>query len=359
MKINELIKDKRQELGLTQAYIADYLGVSVQAVSKWEKGASYPDIILLPVLARLLKMDLNTLFSFNESLTESEINQFLSKLVANMKAPQDFDNVFEMGIQKVRQYPNCELLARNVALLLEQFLIIHKIENRSKFQEHIDQIYEKVLNSNDQQLRNETILIRIPFLLEAKDYDKAETMINGLPDSSLDKRVWQAEVYLKQERFSEAEEIYEKKLIDIVDDLHMVLWGLSLTSIHQNQFENADYYANTHKWVMKLFDLPDYTNYIVQLDITMARKDVNNGIHVLKQLFNAFKTIHEPSSNPFRLVMEKYNTLKLEDDSTISDLLTDSWIKEIKHSVEFESIRHHSEFDKLILAFEKESEGEN
>jgi len=357
MKINDLIKEKRKSLGLTQAYIAEYLGVSVQAVSKWEKGTSYPDIILLPILARLLKMDLNTLFSFNESLTELEINQFINELVAKMKTPQDFESVLEIGMNKVQEYPTCELLARNVALLLEQLLIIHEIENRSKFQEKIDKIYDTLLNSNDELLRNETILMRVPFLLEAEDYDKAETMINSLPDSSLDKRVWQAEVYLKQERFSEAAEIYEKKLIDIVDDLHMVLWGISLTSIHQNQFENADYYAKTHEVVMKLFDLPDFTNYTVQFDITMARKDVNNGINLLKQMLTTVKTINEPSNNPFRLVAEKY-TLKLEDDSTTTELLTDMLIKDIKNNDELESIRNHSEFDKLMLAFDKENEGE-
>lgn len=58
MKINEIIKVKRQELQLTQEKVAEYLGVSTPAVNKWEKGISYPDITLLPALARLLKTDL-------------------------------------------------------------------------------------------------------------------------------------------------------------------------------------------------------------------------------------------------------------------------------------------------------------
>ena len=57
MKINDIIKKKRITLGMTQEQVADYLGVSTPAVNKWEKGGCYPDITLLPALARLLKVD--------------------------------------------------------------------------------------------------------------------------------------------------------------------------------------------------------------------------------------------------------------------------------------------------------------
>ena len=36
MKINEIIREKRKELSLTQEQIADFLGVSTPAVNKWE-----------------------------------------------------------------------------------------------------------------------------------------------------------------------------------------------------------------------------------------------------------------------------------------------------------------------------------
>ena len=59
MKINHIIREKRKELSLTQEQVAEFLGVSTPAVNKWEKGGSYPDITLLPALARLLKTDLD------------------------------------------------------------------------------------------------------------------------------------------------------------------------------------------------------------------------------------------------------------------------------------------------------------
>ncbi len=40
MKINQIIREKRKALSLTQEQVADFLGVSAAAVNKWEKGDS-------------------------------------------------------------------------------------------------------------------------------------------------------------------------------------------------------------------------------------------------------------------------------------------------------------------------------
>ena len=79
MQIHEIIRTRRTALGLTQEQLAGKLGVSAPAVNKWERGNSYPDITLLPVLARTLRVDLNTLLSFREDLTETEIAEFLNR----------------------------------------------------------------------------------------------------------------------------------------------------------------------------------------------------------------------------------------------------------------------------------------
>ena len=57
MQIHEIIRTRRTALGLTQEQLAGKLGVSAPAVNKWERGNSYPDITLLPVLARTLRVD--------------------------------------------------------------------------------------------------------------------------------------------------------------------------------------------------------------------------------------------------------------------------------------------------------------
>lgn len=61
--IGNRIQKFRKEKGLTQEELAEKLGVSSQAVSKWENDASCPDISLLPQLCRILGITTDELLS--------------------------------------------------------------------------------------------------------------------------------------------------------------------------------------------------------------------------------------------------------------------------------------------------------
>ena len=65
MKENFAIKlrELRKASGMTQEQLAAEFGVSVQAVSKWETAASYPDIELMPRIADLFGVSLDELLA--------------------------------------------------------------------------------------------------------------------------------------------------------------------------------------------------------------------------------------------------------------------------------------------------------
>ena len=62
LQIGENIKQLRSEAGLTQRALAYKLKISAQAVSKWEIGISYPDVTLLPQIAKLFSVSIDELF---------------------------------------------------------------------------------------------------------------------------------------------------------------------------------------------------------------------------------------------------------------------------------------------------------
>lgn len=51
MKLGEKIKTLRKQKNISQEVFANYLGVSYQAVSKWECGNTMPDVMLIPAIA--------------------------------------------------------------------------------------------------------------------------------------------------------------------------------------------------------------------------------------------------------------------------------------------------------------------
>ena len=62
-EIGDIIRKKREEKGLTQAQLAQTLGVTAKAVSKWETGAGLPDVALFEPLAAALSLSVTELFS--------------------------------------------------------------------------------------------------------------------------------------------------------------------------------------------------------------------------------------------------------------------------------------------------------
>ena len=65
-KTAQLIRDARKRLDLTQKGLAERIGVSVQAVSKWENAKGFPDVSLLEPLSKALKLPIASLVTGDE-----------------------------------------------------------------------------------------------------------------------------------------------------------------------------------------------------------------------------------------------------------------------------------------------------
>ena len=65
--IGAKIAELRREHNMKQDELAEMLGVTPQAVSKWENGASMPDISLLPKIAQIFGVTIDDLFGVNNT----------------------------------------------------------------------------------------------------------------------------------------------------------------------------------------------------------------------------------------------------------------------------------------------------
>ena len=88
LKIGATIKKLRTERGITQEELANRMGVSFQAVSKWETNATTPDIAILPQLALFFGVSIDTLFSMNRD----DYIERISKMIRDEYsiAPENF-----------------------------------------------------------------------------------------------------------------------------------------------------------------------------------------------------------------------------------------------------------------------------
>lgn len=80
IKTGEIIRSLRKNKNMTQLELAEKLGVSDKAVSKWERGCGAPDVSLLPALSAELNADIESLLS-----GEMEENDLINGNMKKMK----------------------------------------------------------------------------------------------------------------------------------------------------------------------------------------------------------------------------------------------------------------------------------
>lgn len=342
MKINEIIKLKRKEMDLTQEQIAAYLGVTTPAVNKWEKGNSYPDITILPALARLLRVDLNTLLSFNDELTDYEIGKFTNDLVTIIDE-KGYDEGFKLAMNKIYNYPNCYKLIYSVSSVLQGALFMYRVEDKDKYEKEIEKLFERVGKCNDPELCNHANSLLISKYMQRKEYDSAQKLIDTLPNISINKNQIQANLYVKQGKLSEASEIVEQKLLFMVSEIQTALLSMLDIALQESRYEDALVYADKIQQTAEIYQLWDYNKYIGHLQLAIEMKDKKKSIDTLKVMLPSIKKQWMISQSPL------YKHIKSKDiDNKMSLMMLDSIIRELETSKEANFLKGDPKFIELL-----------
>lgn len=114
LKLGENLKKFRLQRELTQEQLADVLGVSAQAVSRWENGTTYPDITLLPTIVSYFEITLDELMGMENWRSEEQLKELLGQLEENGSKGLIYENILLLR-DAVKTYPtNYELQFRLV-----------------------------------------------------------------------------------------------------------------------------------------------------------------------------------------------------------------------------------------------------
>lgn len=107
MTLGEKIAEKRRVRGMTQEEVAEKLGVTSQAVSKWENNNSLPDITLLPAIARLFDIAVDALLSVEQIDKKARYAEYCAR--CEPFAPESSTSVCGNGSGRIT---NCRGISR-------------------------------------------------------------------------------------------------------------------------------------------------------------------------------------------------------------------------------------------------------
>ncbi len=91
IKIGNFIQEKRKEKNITQLELAERLGITDRAVSKWENGICLPDAGTMPELCSILDISINDLFSGEEVDMKNNEKKLEENLLEMTKAKEERD----------------------------------------------------------------------------------------------------------------------------------------------------------------------------------------------------------------------------------------------------------------------------
>ena len=116
MNIGKKIKSLRKQRGMTQEQLANSIGISFQAVSKWENNIALPDITLAPVLASFFGVSMDELFDFSLKEMELDVERIHTYAYEFRESdPQKSREILEEGLRK---YPENDILLNNLLYVI-------------------------------------------------------------------------------------------------------------------------------------------------------------------------------------------------------------------------------------------------
>ncbi len=210
LNIGNTIANLRRQKGLTQEQLAQMVGVSTPAVSKWETGASYPDITLLSPVARALGTNVDTLLCFSPELSDDQAAAFAAELAAIAKKEGGLRALTRMR-ELLHTYPENPALLLHTASVLTQFPAedeAQKQENRQKAK----QMLTDVRKSGCARLFGSASYLLVRLNLEDNELKNAEDILNEIPSPYPDLRFMKAELYERQGKTQAAQRFVQTEL---------------------------------------------------------------------------------------------------------------------------------------------------
>ena len=268
MTIGERIKELRKKNDLTQEKLADYLGVSYQAVSKWECGLSCPDISLIVPIAKLLHVTTDELLGMVSPEADERKREY-EELYEKAHKPEQL----EIAQRAAREYPG-ELKYIMWQANCLYMLAYDNYSTQEKFYEDLEKALKLEFvvfeNATDEKLRNSALAGIVLNLSALHRYDEAKKYAEMYPQNiGLDKATVMGWALTGEEKHNHSQEI----LMSHLDGMMRIL--VYKTNSDNPNLKDLEYLECAEKTIHAMIPSGEYNRYYDDLiDIAIYKAQI-------------------------------------------------------------------------------------
>ncbi len=238
MKLGEKIRSLRKSRNISQEVLAQYLGVSFQAVSKWENGDNLPDVTMIPAIAAFFEVSTDELFDFNRIEMEQKVQQACWD-IANYRYTEP-ERAEEDLRTLLKQYPGNEIILNN---------LIYSLQINKKHSEVIDICKALIESTKYDDVKYDAARILAKTYHEIGQQALVKPTLELIPEIYFSK----LELAAKLLDGSDAMESAMKQAYLSRDDLLDMLSMLSQLCRQQGDNEKAENFAELTRTVYTIF----------------------------------------------------------------------------------------------------------
>lgn len=259
MKVGANIAALRRAKGLTQEQLADALGVSAPAVSKWERDSSYPDITLLCPLARALETSVDELLQFRQALSDQEAAERIRAVVET--ARREGAPAGEEALEALlHQYPGSVPLRFQAAAVYDVLRMLSlprpDQEAEQRWRRRKQALLQQVRASGSAAYWQMATVQLAGLAAGAGETDQAEALLRELPEHTADPTPVWVQCYLKKEQPEEALKTAQRQLYRLVSSVLPCLVMLLDPGFSLNE-ERVLKICRAYQAVARAFGFPD------------------------------------------------------------------------------------------------------
>lgn len=334
--LGERIIQFRKEKGMTQQQLADSVGVSAPAVSKWETNVSYPDITLLCPIARVLDVSVDQLLHFDKYLSKTEIEAFMNEIIMCSRN-ENVSIAEEKLVQLLYTYPTDFNLKYHAATVFLFFRMQHpreESEENLRWKAQYKKLLEEIkLAGRSQSSYYEKVISSLTSVaLAEENLKEAKLLLDELSEDTTEYALLWAQYYVKTGEEQKALEVTQKRLYLMVRKTQMSMISMMNASIIKDPLQVLEI-CKIYRQIEEIFQIGGETSegFFVEAykRIGDTQKVKEHAVKMINQFLGDVKAPNPILFSPNVVVKEGEPVANIEMRKMLYEgILNEEWLQE-------------------------------